>query len=73
MSDRDSDRTSVQFGKNPGCWPQKCLARGLSLCRGPACVAWARSVDHVCARCTACVGHAERFIFCFHKELEIVF
>ena len=50
MSDRNSDRTLVQFGKNPGDWPQKCLARELSLCRGPAYIAWAGSVGCVCER-----------------------
>ena len=41
MSGRNSDRILVQFGKNPGCWPQKCLVRGLSLSRASLrCVGW---------------------------------
>ena len=31
------------------------------------------SGPRVRVRCTALVGHVERFVFCFHKELEIVF
>ena len=75
MSDRNSDRTPVQFGKNPGCWPQKCLVRGLSLSlswAGLRCMGRV-SGSCVCARCTARVGRAQRFVFRFLNELEIVF